>query len=143
MADIIITPTNVVPPTGNATERLSPATFIAGVALLAGEVVCLDETDNKLYHADANNAARRDVKGFAGNSAVAAGQRLDVITKCPALVVGAHGVTVGTPLFLSNTAGKICPLADLGSGSLPVLVAFAQSATALEVSIAPATTPIP
>lgn len=143
MADVTITPANVVPPNANTTVRLAPATYITGEAIPAGSVVCLLASDSKLYLADGNVALKRDVKGFAGNSAVAAGQRVDIITGCPALEVGAHSVTVGTPLYLSNTPGKICPFADLTTGSLPVLVAYATTATALQVVISAATAPIP
>ena len=143
MANVTITPTNVVPPTASTTLHLSPATYVAGEEIDAGEVVCLLASDGKLYLADANQALKRDVKGFAGNSAVAANQRVDTITQSPALAVGAHGVTVGTPLFLSATPGKICPLADLVSGDLPVLVAYAASSTTLQVDIAIGSAVIP
>lgn len=143
MADVVITPSSVVPPNNNNTVHLSPANLIAGEVINAGEVACVLASDGKLYKADADDANKRDVRGFAANSAVAAGQRLDVIAPCPLLAVGAHGVAVGTPLFLSNTAGKICPYADLASGSLPILVAYTASATALQVIVAKATTAKP
>jgi len=143
MADVTITPTNVVPPAAATTTHFVPPNTLAGEALAAGEVVCLLEADGFYWRADANDANKQDVKGFAGNSAVVAGQRVDVITASPALEVGTHSVAVGTPLFVSNTPGKICPLADLTSGSLPVLVAYSASATTLQVVLAAATAPKP
>lgn len=143
MADVTITPTNVVPSPLATTQHLQPSTGICGEAISAGQVVCLLTADSKLYKADANDADKRNVQGIAGNSAVVAGQRVDVITVAPALEVGTHGVVVGTPLFLSNTPGGICPLADLGSTSLPVLIAYSNTATALQIVLAAATAPKP
>lgn len=142
MANVVITPANVVPPTTNTTTHVqSPA--IAGEAVSAGETVCQLAADNKYYRADSNDADKKTVVGIAGNTASGAGQRLDIITASPALEVGAHGAAVGTPLFQSATPGKMCPLADLASGSYPTLVAYAATSTTLQVAIAASTNPIP
>lgn len=141
MADVTITPANVVPSPLATTTHLQPANTIAGEAINAGETVCLLAADGKYYKADANDTAKQDIKGFAGNSAVAAGQRVDIITASPALTVGTHGVTVGTALFQSNTAGKICPSADLGTGALAVLMAYAVTNTALQISLSASLAP--
>lgn len=143
MADITITPTNVVPSPTATTIHFQPPSTIAGEAITAGETVCLLAADSKYYKADANNTDKRDVKGIAGNSAVVAGQRVDIITQTPALEVGAHGVAVGVPVFQSATPGKMCPFADLASGDLAILVAYAVSATALQIVVAPSTTAKP
>ena len=143
MANVTINPTDVVPDSAATTVHLQPANIVAGEAISAGEVVCLLAADSKYYKADANDALLQDVKGFAGNSPQAAGQRLDIITQTPSIEIGTHGVAVATPLFLSNTAGKICPLADLTSGSLPILLAFPVTATAIQIVIAVAGEPKP
>lgn len=143
MADVTITPSNVVPPTANTTTHYQPQTVVAGEAISAGAVVCLLAADGKVYNADANDTTKQNVLGIAGNSAVAAGQRVDIITQSPALAVGAHGVTVGTPLFLSMNPGKLCPFTDLTSTALPIHVAYSASTTTLQIIIAAAINPIP
>lgn len=145
MADLSITPSNVVPSPLATTVRYQPPSpnTVVGEAIAAGETVCLLAADSKLYKADANDTAKQDVKGIAGNSAVAAGQRVDVIAEAAVLEIGTHGLAVGTPMFQSSTAGKLCPLADLGSGALPVLMAYATTATALQIILAEALNPKP
>lgn len=143
MADVTITATNVVPPNASTTIRATPSNVICGEAIAAGETVCLLAADSKYYRGDANDADKRNIKGIAGNSAVVAGQRIDVITQSPALEIGTHGQAVGTPLFQSPTPGKLCPYGDLSTGALPVLMAYASTATAIQVLLATATTPKP
>ena len=143
MADVTINPADVVPPTANTTSHLTQFSIIAGEAIDAGEIVCMLESDGKYYLADADDTNKQNVKGIAGNNAAVAGQRIDIITASPALVVGTHGVAVGTPLFASETPGKLCPYADLTAGAKPVLVAFAQSATALQIVLAPCSEVLP
>lgn len=143
MADVTITPANVVPSPLATTTHLQPANTIVGETIAAGETICLLAADSKYYKADANDADKRDVKGIAGNSAVAIGQRVDIITEAPALEVGTHGQAVGTPLFLSATPGKLCPYADLSTGALPVLMAYAATTTTLQIILAQALTPKP
>lgn len=138
MANLSITPSNVVPGATAATVHYNPPNLVAGEAIAAGEVVCLLASDGKAYKADANDADKRNVIGIAGNSAAAAGQRVDVISQAAALPIGTHGVAVGIPYFLSATAGKLCPLADLASGDLPVLCAYITSSTELQVVLAAA-----
>lgn len=132
MANVTITAASVIPPTASSTTRIAG---IAGEAIAAGETVCRLDADGLYYRADANDSTHHLVAGIAGNSAAAAGQKLDVVTGSPTLVVGTHGITVGTPLFQSATPGKICPLADLASGDWPTLVAWAVSATAFQFDI--------
>lgn len=143
MANIVISPSDVVPSPASTTVHLQPTATICGEAISAGETVCLLAADSKYYKADADDTAKRDVKGIAGNSTAAAGQRVDIITSAPALEVGAHGQAVGIPLFQSATPGKLCPYADLSSGALPVLIAYANTATALQIVLATATAPKP
>lgn len=132
MANVTIAAASVVPPTASTTTRIRGT---AGEAVAAGETVSRLNADGLYYKADANDTDKHIVAGIAGCSAAVAGQVLDVVTGSPALVVGTHGVTVGTPLFQSSTAGKICPLADLASGDFPTLLAWAITSTAFQFDI--------
>lgn len=132
MANVTIAAASVVPPTGSTTMRI---TGTAGEAIAAGETVARLDSDGFYYKADANDSNKHIVVGIAGNSAAVGGQKLDIVTASPALVVGTHGITVGTPLFQASTAGKICPLADLASGDFPTLLAWAVSSTAFQFGI--------
>lgn len=143
MADITINPASVVPSSASSTAHVQTPISISGEPISAGESVCLVAADQKFWRADANDPAKQDVKGVAGNTSAAAGQRVDVISQTPAIEVGAHGQAVGTPLFQSSTPGKLCPYADLSSGALPVLIAYAVTATALQIVIATALAPKP
>lgn len=141
MADVTITPANVVPPTTNTTAHYQPFTVVAGEAINAGAVVCLG-SDGKIYNAISSDTTKQAVIGIAGNSAVAAGQRVDIITASPALAVGTHGVAVGTPLYSSTNSGKMCPFGDLSGTDLPTLVAYAATTTTLQVIIAASANPL-
>ena len=138
MADVTITPANVVPATQN-TRYQGGSNFVTGEAIAAGEGVCIfaDAGVQKYYKADANNADRVNYIGVAGNSAPAGGQRLDVVsaaTFAAPFVVGTHGVALGTPLFVSNNAGKFCPYADLTAGSFVILAGWAATTTGLQLT---------
>ena len=135
MADLVIDPADVVPPSGNATTYVQPIQTACGEPVAAGDVLCQLASDGLYYLADANDPLKRVIVGVAGCSAEAAGQRIQIISVCRALVIGAHGLTVGDALFLSNTPGKICPFADLTAGSLPILIGFVASATAIQIAI--------
>lgn len=137
MANLDITPSAVVPSPTSTTIHFQPV-MIGGEAIAAGDTVCQLATDSKAYKADANDADKRDVKGIAGASGAAAGQRVDVITETPSLTIGTHGVAIGTPLFQSATPGKMCPLADLATGDLPVLIAYVASTTTIQIAVAKA-----
>lgn len=142
MANVTIAPGNVIPPTTTSTIHVLGQATIAGEPINAGQSVAL-YTDGRYYLADTDNADKKNVAGIAGNSAAAAGQRVDIISASPALEVGAHGVAVGTPLFQSATPGALCPLADLTTGAYPTLVAYTASATTLQVAIAASANPKP
>ncbi len=133
MADISITATNVVPG-GNArtTEGL------AGVTIAAGEMVYLDTAAGtlKLADCDSATAAARSPLGMALNGG-AAGQPIEV-AKRGNITVGTV-LTLGVGYYLSGTAGKICPVADLSTGDYPVFLGFARSTSVLALNIQEAT----
>lgn len=132
MADITITPGNVVP---SLKANIIPVIFGATVA--AGELVFLDASDNnraKLADGNSGTAAVRAVVGMAVNGG-AAGQPGSVVLEDPDLAIGAHGVTIGEPLFLSNTPGKVMPYADIAAGNYTAHVAQAKTATTVSFKV--------
>lgn len=131
MADITITAASVVPSSG-ATKI--PGT--AGATIAAGELVYKDAADSKYKLADGNSGTSgvRAVEGIAANSA-SAGQPISIITNDPDLAVGTHGVTIGEPLFLSNTPGKIMPYADIAAGNYTACVAMAKTSTTISFKV--------
>lgn len=122
-----------------ASPEARPETAVAGEAIDAGEVVYLDTGDTdangkgkaKLAQCD-GTALQATVKGIAINSA-AAGQVVAIHTT-GALTVNSV-LTQGVTYYLSATAGKIAPRADLVTGNDVVLLGTASSATSLTVKI--------
>ncbi|WP_420578785.1 hypothetical protein [Oceaniradius stylonematis] len=127
MADISITPANVI---AAATATLEDGTF--GEAVDAGEVVYRDTSDgkSKLADCDSGTAAAQVPRGIALNGG-GDGQPGRFLTEGD-LTVG-EVLTPGVSYYLSSTAGKICPYADLGSGDRVVHVGVAKSASVLAV----------
>lgn len=124
MADLSITAASVI--ASSAARRISKA---AASTITAGQVVYLNSSGT-VAPADANaSAATAAVLGIAENGG-GAGQRISVITKDPALVIGAT-VAVGDILVLSATAGGIAPAADLTTGHYATVLGVAVSTTAI------------
>lgn len=132
----------VVPNALSTTVHYNPP-IIAGEAIAVGALVCLLAADGKAYKSDSDDADKRNIIGMAGNSALAAGQRVDVITQAATCEIGTHGIAVGTPYFAGATAGQMVPYADLASGALPVLCAYINTATAIQIVLATALAPKP
>jgi hypothetical protein len=128
MADLTITPANVISHGGST----RPGT--AGAAIAAGQAVYLDPADGKFKLADDNSgtAVVRVPIGIALHAA-AAGQPLTVQTDGD-VVIGA-AVTPGVAYYLSDTPGGICPVADLAAGEYPALLGMAKSATVITLNI--------
>lgn len=129
MVDLVITAASVVPGT-NAT--IKPGT--AGATILAGQVVYRDSADTKLKLADSDHAtaAVHDAVGIALNGA-SANQPVDYQT-AGEITIGAT-MTAGNTYFLSNTAGGICPDADVGAGEEVIQIGIAKSTTVLVIDI--------
>lgn len=105
----------------------------SGATVTAGKVLFEDETTRRFGLADSNGtAAAKQAIGFALNGA-SDGQPLAVLRSGP-ITIGATLVP-GTAYYLSDTAGGICPLADVGSGENVVLLGIAASTTVLHVDI--------
>lgn len=127
MADLTITAASVVPQSG---AKIDYGT--AGATITAGQVLYQDPADLKWKLAD-NNSGTADVrkaKGLAVNGA-ASGQPVAVVRSGP-VAMGAI-LTAGVAYYLSDTAGGICPVADVGAGEYVSIVGLALSTSVLDV----------
>lgn len=129
MSDLSITASNVTPGSDSMSE-----TGYLGETVTAGQPVYKSSTDSLWYKADNNSAtaAARTPGGIALNGG-AAGQPVRV-HKSGDLNVGSI-LTPGVAYYLSDTAGGICPVADLATGEYPCFIGIAKSASVLKVVI--------
>jgi len=129
MVDLVVTPANVV--TG---ADASVTHGFAGETLLAGQAVYMDPTTRKWLKAD-NNSAAPGAK-VAGGIALNGGsinQAVAILTSGP-ITIGA-AMTLGTPYFLGDTPGGICPEADIAAGESVCQIGLALSTSVLNVNI--------
>lgn len=129
MADITITPANVVKGANARTED-----GIAGATVTAGQVGYKDDSTSKYLLADNNSVtadARRGVGVFLNGAAN--NQPVELVFEGD-VTIGAT-LTPGTAYYLSDTPGGICPAADLASGEYVCLLGIAKSATVLALDI--------
>jgi hypothetical protein len=129
MADLVITAANVV-----AGSNARKVAGILGATIAAGQTVYKDPTTGKYLLADNNSptVAARTPDGIALNGG-ALNQPVTVQTGGD-INVGA-ALTVGTPYFMSDTPGGICPLADLATGEFVTLLGIATAANNLKMGI--------
>jgi hypothetical protein len=129
MADITITAANVVPGAGAKSKEGT-----AGETITAGKAIAISPTTGQVVLADSNHAtiALRIARGIALNGA-SAGQPVRYQTSGRLTIGGT--LTAGVAYFLSDTAGGICPAADVGTGERSVLLGVAKSTSVLEVNI--------
>jgi len=125
MADLSITPANV-----NPSEDAITREGVAGSTIAAGQVVSV--VDNEVVLADASPSQPNFVRGLLVNSG-SAGQPVTYVSSGDVTI--GSGYTVGTRLFLSATAGGVCPYADLSTGDAIVYIGIIKSATTLSVNI--------
>ncbi|MBB4192791.1 hypothetical protein [Rhizobium aethiopicum] len=131
MADIVITASSVVASAGVPTK-----TGIAGAAIAAGDIVYLDTATTGKWQLADSDAATAEARGQTGNIGVAlnsaaANQPIVVQTEGP-VTLGAV-LTAGVAYYLSDTPGKLCPVADITGGDYYTLVGLAASTTVLNV----------
>lgn len=128
MTDISITAANVAQ---GSNAIVKPVAF--GVAVVAGKALVKDPATNKYVLADNNHAtaALRVHDGIALNGG-GDGQPGDMQVSGD-ITIGAT-LTPGVSYWLSDTAGGICPYADVGSGERAVLVGVAISASVLRLA---------
>lgn len=107
---------------------------IAGVAIVAGNVIALDAATGRLVLADADFIITNPMKGMALNNAQI-GQPVSYAPNGATVRVKAPGGDLdvtGEPIFLSQTAGKLIPHTDVtvgaGYAGYPMLVGFATPA---------------
>ncbi len=128
MADITITPGNVLPGTG---ARLEEGT--AGGTITAGMPLYLDSATNTLKAADANDtAAKAAAVGIALHGA-SSGQPLKYQVAGP-ITIGGTAV-VGTIYCVSENAGGVAPHTDLGANEYVTVLGVGISATQIKMSI--------
>ncbi|MDX0592417.1 hypothetical protein GOD07_25850 [Sinorhizobium medicae] len=129
MADLVLTPSAILAGSNSAQEH-----GMAGETITAGKSVYKSATTKKWMLADSNSAtaAARQVGGIALNGA-SDGQPITV-HKSGDLTVDAV-LTAGQAVYLSDTLGGLCPLADVGAGEYVCLIGLAKSTTVLAVDI--------
>lgn len=131
MVDLVITPANVVPVVDAFVDKV---VGLAGVTILAGQVVYRDPTTRKFMLADSNSATAdaRVPVGIALHGA-SLNQPLTV-QKGGNLALGAT-LAVGTIYCLSETPGGIQPHADLTSGEYVTVLGVATLVTNLKMGL--------
>lgn len=129
MADLTITAASVI---ADSDATIEWGTF--GETITAGQAVYRDSSTGKYMKAD-NNSATAEAKvprGIALNNG-GNGQPGAIVTRGN-VTIGAT-ITGGVAYYLSDTAGGICPVADLGSGETSTILGIAISTTKLKVDI--------
>jgi hypothetical protein len=131
MADLTITATQVLP----AATGVSLDNLYAGEAIDCGEVYYVKAADGKAWLAKALTAAEAAARGVCVGAAKAAGQMMTG-QKTGLVTLGAGAApAVGTPYFVSDNAGKIAPLADLGAADFMTLLGWGASGNKLSLDI--------
>ena len=129
MADLVVTPANVVAATNATVER-----GIAGATIAAGQTVYRDSTTKRYLLADADSVtpAARAGLGVALNGA-ANGQPLAIVTG--GNVNPGATVAVGAIYVQSDTPGGIMPSADLETGDFVTILGIGTTASNIAVGI--------
>lgn len=131
MTDLSVTAASVVSGSNAIVDR----TGFAGETITAGMPVYFDTSTRLWMKADANaaTAAARTPQGIALHGA-SANQPLAVQTKGD-ITIGAT-LTAGVTYYLSDTAGGICPIADVGTGEYYAIIGIAKSTTVMSLVLA-------
>lgn len=137
MAALVITAANVQPGAG---AQITNGFF--GATLTQGQLVYLDETDNRFKLADANSAtaAARRIYGAALNAG--ANGQPGAVQRGGLVNLGAT-LVVGKTYCLGATPGSIVPIEDLLTGDYVAILGVAKSASQLEINIHNSDTAIP
>lgn len=127
MADLTITAANVVKGSGATVNR----DRVAGETITAGQAVYLKSSDNKWWKAQSDGtSAEADAQGVALHAA-SAEQPLAVQTG-GSITIGAT-VAAGVFYYVSNTAGGICPAADLGTADYVTAIGYGLTTSTIQV----------
>lgn len=129
MSDLAVTAASVVAGSG---ASIVHGTF--GETVTAGQAVVKNPTTGKYVKSDSNSAtaALRSVDGIALNGGAA--DQPCAVQKGGEITIGAT-LTANTPYALSDTAGGLCPLADVGSGEYFTQIGIAKSTSVLILDI--------
>jgi hypothetical protein len=123
MTDLSVTAASVVPG--------SDASIVFGTAgetVTAGVAVYQSSTTGKWSKADSNSATA-EVRVATGIALTGSSLNQPIaVQKAGSLTTGAT-MTAGVQYLLSDTAGGICPIADVGSGEYVCLVYISTSTT--------------
>jgi glucose dehydrogenase len=129
MTDIVITAANVVASGSAQVDRSG----VAGAVLTAGQVVYKEAATGliKLVDTDSATVEAKSAYGITLNGA-AVGQPVAVAVGGPVTIGGT--LTAGVAYYASNTAGGICPVADLATEHV-VFLGLAASTSVLNLRI--------
>jgi len=127
MVDLTITATSVVPGSNAVLD-----TGTAGEAVTAGQAVYRSSTTAKWMKADSNSATTEAKRATAIAVTGSAANQPIVVQKSGDITIGAT-LTAGTAYYLSDTAGGLCPVADVGSGEAVCLVGIAKTTAVLQI----------
>jgi len=115
MSDKVITQANVI-----ASTAATKNSGTAGATITAGQAIYKNTATNTYFPAINSAGTVQVVAGIALNNAFA-GQPITFTASDPAFTPG-FSTSIGETLYLSGTAGNICPVGDLITGSQPVIL---------------------
>lgn len=131
MADLSITANSVV----TAADGVFDKDAYFGEAVTAGMAVYKKSSDGKYWKAQSDGTAEESgsnvLFGVAMNGG-AAGQPA-VVQRGGTVTIGAT-IAAGVFYYISNTAGGICPVADLGSADYPSVIGYGTTTAILKIS---------
>jgi hypothetical protein len=136
MADYTVVPANVL-----ASSKSTRETGVAGVALIAGQVLAQD-TDGSMKLHDANGAAPLNVVKGVALHPTAIGQPIVFVKQDPNFTPG-FAITAGATVIASATPGGMCPDADKASGWFVTELGHGISTTQIKLAIAPVGVAVP
>jgi hypothetical protein len=125
--DLSVTAASVVAGSSSTVENGT-----LGATVTAGQLLYKSSTAGTWALADSDSATAevRSATGIALNGG-ASGQPVRVLRE-GTITIGAT-MTAGVAYYASNTAGGICPVADVGAGEYVGIVGIATSTTVLSV----------
>jgi hypothetical protein len=127
MADLSVTAANCVP---GADARYVYG--VAGETIAAGKAVYLASATNKWMMADANSGTAEARAATAIALTGSSNNQPITVQTGGTLTLGAT-MTAGVVYYLSDTAGGICPVADIGAGEYVCVIGVATSTTVMQL----------
>lgn len=130
MADLSITAASVV----TSGSDFSKEVGVAGETITAGMAVYKSSSTGKWMKAD-NNAASAEARTALGIALTGSSLNQPIVVQTDGDVTIGASLTAGAEYYLSDTAGGICPVADVGSGEYICRIGIAKSTTVLAIDI--------